>query len=497
MTHRDEGDSPAPGDVAAASPPTSAHLVGRRAGRGAVSVLVVSGLVNAIQIVSSLVLARNLLPAEYGAFAVAATVVGFGRFLGDCGAGSAVIQQPGKTEPDRRELGRALFLQFAVAGTAGAGLFLAAPAIRAAFEAPAETTFIIRVLALTLLIEVPAVVGKVRLNRAQRYQWLQVVYLVWALALYAVQIGGLLAGYGLNALVAGQVVSSVTSTLLFLVAGGLVAPRVRGALRLARRGLPYQGALAIQAFFAIASLGVVGTQLSTAQLGLWTWCTVLATPLLGLATNLQHLAFPALSRLHEHHADRHGAAVSMVARLEFSPVAAAVGVLCGLTVPLIRHAFDDRWLGAVDAARAALLGVLPFLLAALLAASAQAAGRPGLRLRAMGPSTLVGVVAAVPLSAWYGPTGAAIAIYLVVPLVDAAILVRLLRADIRRAVANAAVIGGGSFAVALLLSPYAEGVASLMAVGAVAGVAGLGLMLLVDLPVLRTGWRIVRPSGGS
>lgn len=497
MTRDEGGQSRAAEEpVPPAAPTTSASGVGRRAGRGAVSVLVVSGVINAVQIVSSLVLARTLLPEQYGAFAVAATVVGFGRFLGDCGAGSAVIQQPGKADPDRRELGRALFLQLAVAGTAATGLVVAAPAIRAAFEAPAETTPIVRVMAIALLVEAPAVVGKVRLNRAQRYQRLQAVALASSLALYAVQIGGLLAGFGLAALVAGQLASSVTLMLLIvLLGGGLVAPRGRGALDLARRGLPYQGALSIQAFFAIASLAVVGTQLSTAELGLWTWCTVLATPLLGLATNLQNLAFPALSRLHEHHADRHDDAVSMVARLEFLPVAAAVGVLCGLTVPLVRYVFDDRWLGAVDAARAALLGVLPFLLAALLAASAQAAGRPGLRLRAMGLSTVLGVVAAIPLSARYGTTGAAVAIFFLVPFVDAVLLTWLLRADVRRAVAGAAVVGGLSFALAVVLAPYADGLVRLLVVSAVAGAAGLASMPLVDRTALRTGWRIVRATG--
>ena len=496
----DDGVTPtsAPPTTPPAPPPTptSARALGQRAGRGALSVVVTSGLVNVMQLASSLVLARALVPEEYGAFAVAATVVGFGRFLGDCGAGSAVIQQPGSAEPDRRELGRALWLQLAVAVVAATALILAAPAIRAAFEAPPQTSTIVRFMALTLLLEAPAVVAKVRLNRAQEYQRLQVVSLASYVALYCVQIGGLLAGFGLASLVAGQLLFSVVSTALLLgLGGGVVRPQPRGAVALARRGLPYQGALTVQAMFAIASVGVVGTQLSTAELGLWTWCTVLATPLLALAMNLQNLAFPALARLHEHHSAQHRAAVSLAARLQLLPVAVVVGTLCGLTVPVVQHVFDPRWLGAVDAARAALLAVVPFLLAALLAATAQSMGRPGLRLRAMALSTLVGVVCAVPLAARFGTTGAAVAIFTVVPLVDALLLLLWVRVPVRRAVLGAAAVGVGSFGVATLLAPYADRLVGLVAVGAVTGLVGLALCVALDLPALREGWRTVRARG--
>lgn len=467
--------------------------MGQRASRGAASVLLSSGIINIVQLASSLVLARALSPQEYGAFAVAATVVGFGRFLGDCGAGSAVIQQRGRSEPDRAELGRAFVLQAGVGAVAAIGLVLAAPAIRGLFDAPAETTTIITVLALTLVLEAPAVVPKVRLNRAQRYQRLQIVALVSALALYAVQIGGLLAGFGLYALVAGQVVTSLVSTGLLLgFGGGVVRPVLRGAVDLARRGLPYQGALTIQALFAIASVGVVGTQLTTAELGLWTWCTVLATPLLALAANLQNIAFPALSRLHEHHVERHTEAVAMVARLQLLAVSAVVGVLCGLTVPLVDDLFDERWLGAVGASRAALLGVLPFLLAALLAATVQSTGHPELRLRAMGISTATGVVSAVPLAAAFGTTGAAVAIYLLVPLVDAVLLARWVGIGLCRAYVNAVVVGGGSFLVAAAVAPRIDGLPSLLMIGAAVGLVGVALVPLTDRRALRVGWGALR-----
>ena len=452
----------------------------------------VAGVMNALQLVSSLVLARALVPEQYGAFAVGATIVGFGRFLGDCGAGSAVIQRPG-TEPDDRELGRAFAIQGMVGLVASISLILAAPLITAAFDAPPETTWIVLLLALTLVMEAPSVAPRIRLRRQQRYQRAQLIGLLPIVAIYAVQIVGLVLGFEVWALVGAQLVGSVMTTATFaLLGGGLVRPVLHGALGLARRGIAYQGTLIVQATFAVASLAVVATALTTDELGLWTWCTVLATPLVSLAQNLQAVTFPSLSRLHEQGGDEHADAVNTAARLQFLFVPLAVGVLCALAGPVIHFLFDERWLRAEHAAQAALIGTLPLLLASLLAAGVDSSGRPGVRLQAMAVSSLVGVVAAVPLAHAYGVTGAAAALSILPPAVDALLLQRAARAAIRRACLNAVLVGGAGFLIAWMLRALVDGVWSLLLVAAAASLLSLALLPVVDRGPLLRGWAALR-----
>jgi len=452
-----------------------------------------SAMTNGLQLVSSLVLARAISPEQYGAFAVGATVVGFARFLGDCGAGSVVIQQPGMEGGSRTQLGQAFTIQLVVAGVAAVLLMLSAPFLRAAFDAPPETTWIVIVLAVTLLLEAPAVVPRVRLRREQKFQRLQVLGVVPVLGLYGTQISGLLLGYGIAALVAAQVVVSLLlSVSLTLGGGGLVRPVLRGSWSLARRGMAYQGTLVVQSLFSITSLAVVGTQLDTAELGLWTWCTVLATPLISLAQNLHGVVFPSLSRLNEHHSGRHDEAVQTVARLQFLFVSVAVGLLCGLAVPTVRLVFDPVWLEGTGAARAALLGVLPLVLATLVAAALESRGRADLRLRSMLISSVVGVSAMVVLADRFGATGAAIGSYLLVPLVDVAILLRWTRVDLRRAVLNAIVLTGATFGVAFMLAAHVTDLGGLLEAAVVAGVVGVVLMPVVDRRSLQRAWRVLR-----
>lgn len=486
---------PAP-DGAPAQEGPSARGVAMRGSRGALGVVAFSATLNVVQLVSSLVLARELAPEQYGAFAVGATVVGLGRFLGDGGAGNAVIQQPGRADIDE-DLGRTLTLQSAIAVPATALLIACAPFVRAAFDAPPETVMVMVALALTLIIDVPSVVPRVRLRRRQQYHRLQVITAVGFLALYAVQIGGLLAGWELWALVAGQLAFSTVTTLVMLAAGGgLVRPVYRGALALARRGMSYQGAFVVQALFAICGVAVVGTQLTTAELGLFTWCTVLATPLISLSQNLHSVMFPALSRLHEFHGDRHGSAVAMVARLQFLFVSAVVGLLCGLTVPVVRYVFDEKWLGAVDAARAALIGVVPLVLAALLGAGLESSGRPRLRLQAMAVSATLAVLVALPMSAWFGTTGAAVSIFLLAPLLDAVLLVRSAAVRLRRAYLDAVAVGLASFTAATALATFVGGLVDLLVAAALSAALSLVLLPLVDRESLRTGWVMLRGRAG-
>lgn len=482
-------------DGQAAATGTSAAALGRRAGQGVVGVVLTTGMTNVLQLASSLLIARALAPSEYGAFAVAATVVGFGRFLGDGGAGSAVIQRPGPDTDLDRDLGRALAVQGTLCLVLATLLAATAPLIRAAFDAPPETTWIVIALAGTLLLSAPTVVPEVRLRRQQRYQRRQALNALSLLTIYLTQIGGLLAGLGVGALVLAHVVGSlVTTTIFLLYGGGLVRPVWTGALRLARSGWAYQGSLVVQSVFSLLGIVVVGSQLPIDELGLVSWCTILATPLIALGINLHTVTFPALSRLHEHHPERHAGGVSLVARTQLLCVSAVVGVLGGLATPLIAIVFDEKWLAATTAARWALLGVLPLLLAALLGAAVESTGRPQLRLRSMAGSCLVGLVVALPLAAVHGPSGAAFALYLLVPLVDAVCLAVVARVALGRAVLDAVVVGGVTGAAAAWAARSVDAGPELLLAVAGLGVLTLVLLPLVDLDSLRRGWRLVRPA---
>src|SRR5687767_3499581 len=67
--------------------------VGRRSRDAAVQLFVRTGLVRIIAFLGTILLARILLPQDFGAFAVVIFVVGLLTPFGDLGLGSALVQQ--------------------------------------------------------------------------------------------------------------------------------------------------------------------------------------------------------------------------------------------------------------------------------------------------------------------------------------------------------------------------------------------------------------------
>jgi O-antigen/teichoic acid export membrane protein len=234
------------------------------------------------------------------------------------------------------------------------------------------------------------------------------------------------------------------------------------------------------------------TALSTREIGLWAWSTVLATPLITLTAQLHHVAFPSLARLNEHHLDRYDEVVRTVARLQFLFASVAVGVLGGLALPMVRLVFDPRWLEATGAARAALLGVLPLALATLLAAALEARGRPYQRLRSMIMSSAGGLVAALFLAHAFGVTGAAVGVFIVVPLLDVLFLLRAAPVDLRRAIVDGVVLTSVTLGVASLAASRVDSLTDLFAAGSAIGLLGLGLIAVVDPKPVRRAWSLLR-----
>jgi O-antigen/teichoic acid export membrane protein len=465
----------------AEGPAVTASALGTSAARGAAFLSARSVLVQLFQVVSSVLLARELVPELYGAFALGATLVGFGRIVGDCGAGNAMIQATGDRHLNRQALQAVHFLQLAVFVGAAFILALSAPSLRTAFDGPPETVTIVYVMSLALLIEAPAVVPRLRLMRDLKFKQLASISVVASLSLYTAQILGLVFGLGVWALVLGQVVTSVVSTGLTLaVGGGTPPPSPKGSLAMFRSGIAYQGTAIAMGCLTMPSVAIVGAVGGADILGLWTWSTVLVTPLVTMVHNVHEIAFPTLARLHEHRRSRHADAVVLVARSLSLVIGAAVGILAGFATPIVRIVFDPRWLPAVGAVRLALFGGIAFSLTSLLAAAVQTIGRPGIRLRSYLVGAGVGLALLVPLVEVWGATGAALATSVVVQVVDLAILLVVSRVRLYRAFLNLAVVTPATFVWSLVLAARVDSFGGLLVAGIVAAVPAGLLVLLTD-----------------
>jgi O-antigen/teichoic acid export membrane protein len=459
----------------------SAEAIGTTAARGAAGAVARSAFIMVVQTASSILVARELAPEYYGAYALGSTIVGLGRLIGDCGASTAAVQRPGELEVPRPTLRALHWIQIVTTAIATFSIIAMGPLITKVFDGPSDTVPILVAMSLMLLLEAPMVVPRTRLLRSMEFHKLTVITLVSAIVLYAVQIAALLGGMGVWALVVGQFASITVLVIGTLVlGGGTVRPAIAGSWTLAKSGLAYQANLLTPAVTNLIAIAVVGSTAGATVVGFWSWSTVLATPLIQLLYNIRDVGFPALARLHEHHPRRHADATALVARLLSLLLGIGIGVMAAFAVPLIELVFGDQWLPASGAVQVGVVAVLPLGLSWIVATALESRGGANDRLVALVISSVLALAVCAPLTNAWGATGAAFAIFLLVPTVDFGILWVRTRLPLTRAVVEGCVVTAVVAGIGLPLAATTTSFVGLLLWSSFTAMVGVILVMAID-----------------
>ena len=314
-------------------------------GRAATGVAVLLGRGVAFQLLGflgNLVLARLLVPEDFGLVAIGYTVVNVGRFLAVGGLGYAIV---GRTEaPDRRELRAVTGLQLLV--TSGIGIVAAAVAIGVG-GAALVTGFMMLALPLSAFRS-PAMLllqrrmdfkAQVKVDASE-----VIVNLAWAIPAAAL-------GFGAWSLATAMVAAATVATVVACVLSptGFLLPslefsRLRPILGF---GLRFQAVNASHLACDAVLIAGIGAISGITVLGLWNFAfRILRVPYL-LFEALWHVGFPSFSRLQD--APDSQDVGGLLERTVATVAVAVVAVLCPLVacspalVPLL---FGDVWADA-------------------------------------------------------------------------------------------------------------------------------------------------------
>jgi len=389
-------------EIACAEPPLSGADVRHRAVKGAAILVSRGALIKMIGFGGNVVLARLLVPRDFGLVAFGSTIMFMTNFIGDGGMGAALLRRA--RAPTRTELGAVNGLQLAVALLV---LSLSAAAAVPLGSDALVTTVMVSALPITALRTPSAIM----LERQLSYGPMALVDIAEVVSYYSWAIPGVILGAGVWALATGTVVRAVcgTATIMFFTPVGIVLPRINLAVMrpLWRFGARVQAArlsgLARDQGINIATAGLAGV----ADLGVWSLAgRLMSVPALLLDT-LWNVSYPAISRLRDAGEDVTGVVVRSV-RL----TAIGIGVLL---VPLIASApamvptvFGPQWHGAVDVVTLLPLGILVMgPVSVSTSGFLYSIGDAGAVLRAVVASAIVNLTVGVALLALFGITGLA------------------------------------------------------------------------------------------
>lgn len=427
----------------------------RRVVRGG-SLLIASRLLTQLFVWSvTLIVARLLLPYDYGLMATGMIFVGLADLLAEVGVGKALVQRATLDDDDLAEgFSLSLLLSLGLYGilfaTAGpAAVFLQAP----------EFTLFLRVLALVVLLVPFKAVPLAVLERGLRLGNQSAVHVATA-ALQAVLVLTLaFAGCGYWALVAGALAARIAEAAALLTCAAW-RPRWRLPSRRAHGLLAYgvHASLASLLWFVYSSsdYAIIGKLAGPIVLGYYALAfQLISLPVQKLTVNVNQIAFPVFCRLQHDPVRVRDWYLRLTALVGFlgTPTLAGMALVAedGLTVVL-----GEKWLPAVLPFRLlSLVGVI-MVVSATLPPLLNALGRPDVNVKYNGVCLLVFPAGFALFGSRYGLAGVCGVWLVCYPLVVAGLVVstrRLTGVSVRDLLqAQTPVVAAALFMAAVVLA---------------------------------------------
>lgn len=299
-----------------------------------------------IQFVFGLIMARLLVPADYGVVAMLGIFLAISQSFIDSGFGAALIQKMNRTETDCSTV---FYFNIVTAGLFYALLWFAAPSIAAFYDMPLLEP-VTRVVALNLVINAFAGIQNSQLSIALDFKTRAKISLAVTLFSGVVGISLAYAGYGVWALVVQMVGSALLNTLLLWL---FVRWKPRLAFSWASfRELFTFGSKLLASGLLDTIYGnlvplLVGKFYSATSLGLYSralaWGNYPSSNITGV---IQNVTFPVLSSI-QNDDERLSSAYRRLLRLSVFIIFPLMVGLSAVADPLVRLVLTDKWEGCI------------------------------------------------------------------------------------------------------------------------------------------------------
>ncbi|ANZ42272.1 hypothetical protein BBK82_46455 [Lentzea guizhouensis] len=415
-------------------------------------------------LLTGILLARVLVPEDFGVFAVALVALGALLAINELGVSLALVRWPG----DPRQIAPTVTtISIASSGLLYALCWFAAPAFSEALGAP-DATGVVRLLCLSVLIDGATAAAAQFTNREFRQGTRLVVDMSNLVLTTGVTVALALADHGAWSLAWGRLVGNALSAILLF---RLVAlwPRPgfdrKQARELMAFGLPLAGASLLVFAMLNVHFVITGSLLGAVALGLYLQAFNLSSwPVNMFSVVIRRVSLAAFARVQDDREQREALLARFTTLLMASalPVCALLGLLA---LPTVTTLYGHNWAGSAAALQfLVVLGVVR-VVTELAYDYLVALGLPS-RTMWLQAGWLVVLVALLPFGAmWDGIRGvsamhALIAVVLVLPAYTIAVTrtgvrLRVLLAAIARPVVGCALMTAVVLAVRWLTDPSA------------------------------------------
>ena len=299
-----------------------------------------------IQFVFSILIARLLMPSDYGVIAMLGIFLAVSNTFVDSGFGAALVQKANRTETD---FSTVFYFNIVVAIIFYALLWLASPYIASFYNIPMLKD-VTRVVALTLISSALGGIQSAQLSIAINFKTRAIISLISALSTGCLGLYLAYSGYGAWALVFQMVFSSLLNTILLWCFVRWMPSLVfswQSFRQLFSFGSKLLASALLDTIYNNVYTLVIGKVYSSSSLGLYSRASGLAQyPSSNITGVLQSVTFPVLCSIQndeERLADAYKRFIRMSAFVVFPLM---IG-LASVAEPFIRVVLTDKWEGAI------------------------------------------------------------------------------------------------------------------------------------------------------
>ena len=385
---------------------TDGHVLGQRSVRGGLATFAAQGLRIVLQFGSQIVLARLLLPADFGLIAMVAPLLTLVQIFNELGLSQATIQ---RAEISHGELSQLFWINLAASLALGGAMALSAPVV-AWFYGEPRLAMICVCLASLLVLSGLGAQQIALMNRRMRFSALAAIDIACAALAVVAGIAAALLGMGYWSLVLMQAANSVTILVLcWLMSDWRPGwPRHAAGLGgLLRFGGHVTGANLINFLATNLDLVLIGRVSGSVALGLYDRAfRLVAAPIWQISMPVARVAVSLLSRLHGQDVRYRHAWLRMLQLLlaMTTPAVLWTAMAAPVVVPLL---LGPAWLAAaaIVSALALATAFAPFGIAASWLFISQ--GRTGEQLRFVSLKAVLAIAALLAGLPW-GALGVAV-----------------------------------------------------------------------------------------
>lgn len=330
-------------------PLSTDHLLGdlgRRTAASAVITTGAQGLKFALNLASTLILARLLAPQDFGLVAMVTAVTGFLEVLKDAGLSTATVQRHDITQAQVSNLfwanlGLGFLIMVLVAG--------AAPAL-AWFYGEPRLTGVALAVSVTFFLTASAVQHQAILRRQMKFTAIAVIQVVPAILGLGVAITMASTGWGYWSLVGTTVATAASNCVVtWLLSDWRPGLPVRGVgtKSLLRFGASLTGAAIVQAVAGTLDTLLIGRAYGAAAVGLYSrGAALLLNPLQQFLSPFHTVLVPSLSRI-QNDPERYRRAFLQITDVLALLSLPAAGFLLAMAEPLVIFLLGDQWHEAI------------------------------------------------------------------------------------------------------------------------------------------------------